>query len=211
VPSWFIQKESVRILRGSEDLAGLAEALARSATVQNVGYSDPIRALELAEEAAQVARRAGDDCTLGALLKDVGLAWAALGNPGKPGTLWSRQLPASVVRVTVGNWRRCSRAWPRRSLLMGAGAGSQPVGGESEDLVGAWPAGNIAYCREGFARLAVITDGCSSPASGVWRCRRQARRRLGAGTVEEASVESWLRVARSALDAEAAEAGAREL
>jgi hypothetical protein len=43
-------EESVRILRESDDLAGLAEALAVAAAVRSMGYSDLAGAMQLGEE-----------------------------------------------------------------------------------------------------------------------------------------------------------------
>src|SRR2546430_7782649 len=65
-------EESVRILREREESAGLAEALGLSAAIRNMGYSDLAGALQLADEGVQVARRTGDDRTLGMALNHLG-------------------------------------------------------------------------------------------------------------------------------------------
>jgi tetratricopeptide (TPR) repeat protein len=201
-------EESVRILRDCEHLAELAEALALSAAVRSMGYSDLVGAMQLGEEGVQVARTTGDDRTLGTALNHFGWVWLVSGDARKARAILAEGvdhlrrsgdgLEAANVLETLalatlesGDKRLAAALWAdslQMSLVVGRTA-------------------NIAWCLNGFARLAAASDpgralrlaaGAAVITNGTWG--------LALGQWEERLVESWLAGARSSLDAASAAA-----
>jgi predicted ATPase/DNA-binding CsgD family transcriptional regulator len=201
-------EESVRILREGEEFAGLAEALGMSAAIQNMGYSDMAGALQLAEEGVQVARRSGDDRTLGMALNHLGSMRAMSGEACKGRTL----LEEGVDRL-----RRSGDGFETAMVLESLAYATLECGDRglaatlwaesirTSLVVG--PMGNIAWCLNGFARLAAASDPSRALllAAGAAAITNGTRGFL-LGPLEEPLVESWLVGARSSLDSESAAA-----
>jgi non-specific serine/threonine protein kinase len=201
-------EESVRILRGTGDLAGLAEALALSAAIWNMGYADLAVARQLGEEGVQIARTTGDERTLGTALNHLGYVW-----------LMSRDVrqARTILAEGVDHLRRSGDAFETANVLeslalatLECGDGRLAAALWAESLQMSLVLGrmaNIAWCLNGFARLAAASDpgralrlaaGAAVITHGSWG--------LALGRWEERLVESWLAGARSSLDAESATA-----
>jgi predicted ATPase/DNA-binding CsgD family transcriptional regulator len=204
-------EESVRILRESDDLAGLAEALALSAAIRNMGYSDLVGALQLGEEALQVARTAGDERTLGTALNHTGCVCLMSGDARK-----ARAMLAEGVDHLRGSGDGFETANALESLALATlESGDERLAAAlwAESLEMSLVLGriaNIAWCLNGFARLAAASDpgralrlaaGAAVITNGTWG--------LALGQWEERLVESWLAGARSSLDAASATASWR--
>jgi hypothetical protein len=201
-------EESVRILRGTGDLAGLAEALALSAAIWTMGYSNLAVALELGGEGVQVARTTGDERTLGTALNHLGYVWLMSGDARKART---------ILTEGVRHLRGSGDAFETANVLESLALATLECGGRgpaaalwAESLKMSLALGrmaNIAWCLNGFGRLAVASDpgralrlaaGAAVITHGSWG--------LALGRWEERLVESWLAGARSSLDSESAAA-----
>ncbi|MDQ6900105.1 MAG: LuxR C-terminal-related transcriptional regulator [Candidatus Dormibacteraeota bacterium] len=204
-------EESVRILREAEDLPGLAEALALSAAIRNMGYSDAAVALQLGEEALQVARTGGDERTLGLALNHVGCVWLMWGDTRKA---------RAMIAEGVDHLRRSGDGFETANVLESLALATMESGDKrlaaalwAESLQMGLVLGrsaNIAWCLNGFARLAAASDpgralrlaaGAAVITNGQWG--------LALGQWEERLVRSWLAGARSSLDAASAAAAWR--
>jgi tetratricopeptide (TPR) repeat protein len=198
--------ESVRILRESEDPAGLAEALAVSADVRIMGYSDVAGALQLGEESVRVARTAGDRRTLGTALHDLGWALLTSGDAHKARAILAEGVDhlrtcgdgfetANALETLAHATLECEDRRLAASLWAESLQMSLVLGGMA----------NIQWCLNGFARLAAGTDpgralrlaaGAAAVTNGTWgETPAQWEQRL---------VESWVAGARSSLDAASA-------
>jgi predicted ATPase/DNA-binding CsgD family transcriptional regulator len=201
-------EESVRILRESDDLAGLAEALALSAAVRTMGYSDLAAALQFGEEGVRVARTTGDDRTLGTALNHFGWVWLVSGDAQKART---------ILAEGVDHLRRSGDGFETANVLETLALATLECGDRglaaalwAESLQMSLVLGrmaNIAWCLNGFGRLAAASDpgralrlgaGAAAITNGTWG--------LALGQWEEPLVESWLASARSSLDAASAAA-----
>jgi non-specific serine/threonine protein kinase len=186
-------EESVSILQAREDLIGLAEALAWAAAVQTVGYSNPGQAVQLAQEAVQVARRAGEDRTVGTALNHLGLARLMSGEADRA---------VQVLEEAVGLMRRSGDGFETAKVLESLAHATLECG-NSERAATLWaeslemslisgPLGNVAWCLNGFARLASSSD----PARALRLAAGAAAVRHGEGwalgRLEQAATESWL-------------------
>jgi predicted ATPase/DNA-binding CsgD family transcriptional regulator len=201
-------EESVRILREREEFAGLAEALGLSAAIRNMGYSDLAGALQLADEGVQVARRSGDDRTLGMALNHFGSMLAMSGEARKGRTLLEegvdrlrRSGDGFETAMVLESLAHATLQCGDRGLAAALWAESM----RTSLVVG--PMGNVAWCLNGFASLAAASDpsralrlaaGAAAITSGTWG--------FLLGPWEEPLVESWLVGARNSLDSGAAAA-----
>jgi non-specific serine/threonine protein kinase len=204
-------EESVRILRESDDLAGLAEALAVSAAVRSMGYSDLAGAMQLGEEGVQVARTMGDDRTLGTALNHFGWVWLVSGDASKA---------RAILAEGVDHLRSSGDGFETANVLETLALATLACGDRglaaalwAESLQMSLALGrmaNTAWCLNGFGRLAADSDpgralrlaaGAAAITNGTWG--------LALGQWEEPLVESWLARARSSLDAASAAAHCR--
>jgi predicted ATPase/DNA-binding CsgD family transcriptional regulator len=199
-------EESARILRESDDLVELAEALALSAAVRTMGYADLAGALQLGEEGVQVARTTKDERILGTALNHYGWVWLISGNARKARTILAEGVDhlrtsgdgvetanvlesLALATLECGDRRLAAALWAeslKMSLVLGRMA-------------------NIAWCLNGLGRLAADSDpgralrlaaGAAAITNGTWG--------LALGQWEEPLVESWLARARGSLDAASA-------
>ena len=186
-------EDSVRILRNSEDLIGLAEALAWSAAVQTVGYSNPWGAIPLAEEAVEVARRAGDDRTLGSALNDLGLAWLMSGKADKASDFLEEAV--DCIRGSGDGFETAKVIESLAQAALESGRADQAAALWAESLetsLISGPIANVAFCLNGFAQLASASD----PGRAVRLAAGAAVVRHGEGwalgRLEQAMTEGWL-------------------